>query len=264
MEYGDKLPSGIVLLTAGVDTQDNRLEAEVIGWGAGRESWGVQYSVLMGDPGTPPSPQLPSVWQLLDQLLGRIWETKDGRRLGVLCACVDSGGHFTTEVYDYAKAREGRRIFAIKGRGGLGVASYSKPSIVGRQRVHLFHVGIDDLKSATFARLLLKEPGPGYPHFPVEPERGYDRSYFLGLASEQRRITQKAGKLKIEWVNVRNRNEPLDCRVYASAALEILSVDLDALAARLAAGGGRAGAAAPAASAAPRARRRGMLSRGVG
>lgn len=219
--YGPTLPAGVLILTAGVDVQDDRLEVEVVGWGKGKESWGVQYLRLMGDPTQP------QVWQQLDWHLAASWLTADGRRLQIDTAAVDSGGHCTSEVYDFCRAREARRVWAIKGQGGAGVPIVTKPTRNNRQKAALFHIGVDDAKGALFARLLLDHPGPGYCHFPREEDRSYDGAWFHGLLSEKRIIVQRAGIKKIEWRKTVDRNEPLDCRVYATAALEIRSPNLD-------------------------------------
>ena len=266
--YDDEAPERVALITAGVDVQDNRIEAEIVGWGAGKESWGVQYLTLMGDPTER------SVWQLLDGHLSRTWQTADGRRLAVVCTCVDSGGHCTSEVYDFCRARESRRVFAIKGKGGPGVPAISKPTRNNRQQAALFHVGVDDLKGALFSRLLLDEPGPGHCHFPRDQEgrtqdgeerekRRYDAAYFSGLLSERRVIIQRAGVRKYEWKKTAERNEPLDCRIYATAALEILNpspkqLEVEPGARAAGKGGAGTGAGGGGARRGPR-----MVSRGV-
>jgi len=250
--YGPTLPAGVVLLTAGVDVQDDRLEVEVVGWGAGRQSWGVQYLRLEGDP------LQPFVWQLLDSHLAGSWETADGRRLGIVTTAVDSGGHCTAEVYAYCRQREARRVWAIKGKGGPGLPSVSKPTRGNRFGAALFTVAVDEFKGNLLARLLVDNPGPGHCHFPREPERGYDAAYFAGLLSEKRVVIQRGGVKKVEWKKVKDRNEPLDCRVYASAALEILAPNLDQLAAQVAQAAQTGAAPRPSA---PRGRR--ILSKGV-
>ena len=244
--YGPALPDGVLVLTCGVDVQDDRLELEVVGWGADRESWGVEYLRLMGDPSEP------AVWAQLDAHLSRSWQTADGRRLAIATTCVDSGGHHTSEVYAFCRAREQRRVWAVKGRGGPGHPAASAPTRGNRFKAALFGVGVDDLKGTLMARLQLDREGPGHCHFPREPEQGYDRAYFDGLLAEQLVVVQRAGSKKTEWRKIRDRNEPLDCRVYATAALEILHPQLT-LAAQP--GGVEASARRP---------RRRVLSRGVG
>jgi phage terminase large subunit GpA-like protein len=235
--YGETLPDPVLILTAGVDVQDDRLELEILGWGVGRQSWGVRYQQLLGDPGRP------EVWQQLDGVLAEPRATADGRRLFPATVAIDSGGHHTSEVYEYCRAREARRVWAIKGRGGEGIPAIGKGSRGNRFHCALIPLGVDGIKGEVMARLRLDNPGPGHCHFPREPERGYDRVYFDGLLSEQRVVKQRGGSRKVEWKKLRDRNEPLDCRVYATAALEILSPNLELLAEQVARAAESGGAA---------------------
>jgi phage terminase large subunit GpA-like protein len=248
--YDAAIPDGVLLLTAGVDVQDNRIEAEVVGWGVGRESWGIEYSIFAGDTATP------APWVLLDNFLMRTWARIDERELGLWCICVDSGGHRTDEVYEFARARNARNIFAIKGYAGAGRPISGKPTL-NKLRAPLYPVGVDTGKDAIYSRLALPEVGPGYCHFPIG--RGYDDEYFKGLVSEKRVVKIRAGRRVQEWKQMRARNEPLDVRVYATAAMEILMPDFAALAAAEAEA--RVRGSKPPSSPAP-ARRR-VLSRGV-
>ena len=231
-EYGCEVPDGVLLLTAGVDVQDNRLELEIVGWGEGKESWGIFYGVILGD--TSDTTQL-GPWSRLDALLARTWKRADGIALGLWCSCIDSGGHRTSEVYEFTRLRLARNIFAIKGRAGQGHAIAGKATTANQLRVPLIPVGVDGAKEALMSRLLMPTPGPGYCHFPVDEvalgARGYDQEYFKGLCSE-RRVTKKiAGRLVTQWKLTRPRNEPLDCRNYATAAMELLVPDFERLAA---------------------------------
>lgn len=222
--YECEIPDGVLVLTAGVDVQDDRLEVEVVGWGVGKESWGIEYKVFMGDPGQE------AVWNQLDDYLSKEFTYEDGRKIPISCTCVDSGGHYTTEVYKFCKPREYRRIFAIKGRGGMGVPFIGKASRNNREKAALFPIGVDNGKETVIARLKKEFEGPGYCHFPVEEEKGYDEEYFKGLTSEKRVIKYSKGRPKIEWVKKGSvRNEPLDLRNYATAALEILNPNLEVL-----------------------------------
>jgi len=222
-EYDVELPAGVLVLSAGVDVQDNRLEVDVVGWGVGKESWGIAYEIIAGDTAT----QEP--WVRLDAFLSRTWARVDGRPLGLWCACVDSGGHRTGEVYEFCRARLARNVFAIKGYAGAGRPLVGKVSTSNQLRVPLYPVGADTGKEAVYSRLALAEPGPGYCHFPIG--RGFDDEYFKGLVSEKRVVIVRAGRRVTVWKQVRARNEPLDCRVYATAAMEILTPDFTALAA---------------------------------
>ncbi|MBE0470426.1 MAG: phage terminase large subunit family protein [Methyloprofundus sp.] len=218
--YDADLPQGVLMLTAGVDTQDDRLEIEIVGWGKGRESWGVQYHVIWGDPGRD------QIWRELDEFLNRQWTFEDGTALGITAACVDSGGHYTQEVYEYCKPRETRRIFAVRGKGGQGVPFIGKPTRGNRVGAALFNIGVDSGKANIMSRRKIEDEGPGYCHWP-RGGRGYDQDYFKGLLSESLKFTYENGQTRVKWVKVHERNEPLDCRNYATAALEIVNPNFD-------------------------------------
>ncbi len=219
--WGRVAPEGVVAITAGVDVQDDRLEAEVIGWGVGQESWSLQYHVLHGDPAQN------KVWEDLDNVLSQTIQTSDGRTLPVACACVDSGGHQTQRVYEYCKAREYRRIYAIKGASQMGKPLVSKFSKANKLRVKLFSIGTDTAKQMIYSRLKIHQPGPGYCHFPAD----YPEEYFKQLTAERIQTKFVNGHPTRIWVMPKGRrNEALDCRVYSMAALHILNPNLDRLA----------------------------------
>jgi phage terminase large subunit GpA-like protein len=224
------VPDGVLILTAGVDIQDNRAEIEVVGWGPEWESWGIEYGVIFGDPGGR------EFWQNVDEFLLRTWAYGDGRKIGITTACVDSGGHFTSDVYKFTKPREARRIYSIKGQGGVGVPMVARATQNTRNRAILFILGVDEIKGKIIASLNIHTAGPGYCHFPLaadmddEHRRGYTDEYFRGLVSERRVIKFRKGFRKYEWEKKSGiRNEPLDCRVYARAALGILNPNFSAL-----------------------------------
>lgn len=222
--YDCKVPENVLVLTAGVDTQDDRLEVEVVGWSVGKESWGIEYKIFYGDPGQK------VVWQQLDDYLNEEFRYADGTGLRISCVCIDSGGHYTTEVYKFCKDREHRRIFAIKGKGGDGIAFVGKATRSNRENCALFSLGVDSGKETILSRLKIDFEGDGYCHFPIESEKGYSKEYFEGLTSEKRIIKYVKGRPKIEWCKKSGvRNEPLDLRNYATAALEILNPNLESL-----------------------------------
>lgn len=216
-EYDCEVPEEVIVLTAGVDVQDDRFEVEVVGWGEEKESWGIYYKKIYGDL------KIETVWNDLDKFLDRTFETKDGRKLKILSTCIDSGGHFTQEVYKFTKKRMNRRIWAIKGRGGAQTPYYSKPSTSNAYKTPLFTLGVDTGKAILYQRLAVEEPGPNYCHFPIDEGRGYTEEYFKGLTSEKMVISYKKGRAQYVWKLKKGikRNEPLDIRNYATAALEI-------------------------------------------
>jgi phage terminase large subunit GpA-like protein len=217
-QYAADVPENVLLLTAGVDVQDNRLEYEVVGWGVEAESWGIRYGVIMGDPGQP------HVWNELDSLvINNIFKRADGQDLKVATTCIDTGGHFTKEVYTYCKKREAQRVWAIKGRGGIGVPLIQRPKRRNDEGAWLFVIGVDVGKDTLSSRLSIQFEGPGYCRWPILAASGYGEDYFTGLTAEHRVMRYTKGKPTFHWElrSGHSRNEPLDCRNYASAALEI-------------------------------------------
>lgn len=221
------LPEGVLVLVAAVDTQDDRLEVEVAGYGVGNESWGVEYKVFYGDPSGE------EVWARLDKYLQGTYEHDSGHKLHIAATCIDSGGHHTTSVYDFCKGKETRRIFAIKGGSGWGrpVVSAPRPARYGRnpRPVKLFIVGVDEAKRIVHARLRIEEAGVGYCHFP----KTYDERFFSQLSAEEIRTKFVKGARKKYWHQTKARNEALDLRAYQLAALTILDPDYELLAARM-------------------------------
>lgn len=218
-QYDAEVPDDVLLLTCGVDVQDNRLEYEVVGWGLDAESWGIQYGVIMGDPGQA------YVWSMLDSLvIDNRFKRVDGQRMQVMTTCIDSGGHYTKEVYTYCKKQEFKRVWAIKGKGGSGFAFIMPPKKKNDAGIWLFHVGVDIGKDTMSSRLALMFEGAGYCHFPRDAKTGYSEDYFPGLTSEHRVKKIIKGRPSFHWEKKSSniRNEPLDCRNYATAAMEIV------------------------------------------
>ena len=228
--YPADVPSGVVILTCGVDVQDNRLEMEVVGHGPGQETWSIDYKVIEGDPGQHPSHS--PLWQQLDDYLNQDFWHESGLRMRISATCIDTGGHKTDMVYAFCKPRFARRVFAIKGVGGQGRPLVSKPTRNNAAGIRLFSVGVDTGKELIYSRLRVTEPGPGYCHFPA----GRDVAFFAQLTAEKLVTRYYTGQAVRKWEpkNKHQRNEALDCRNYAIAALEILGVNLDRLAKKLA------------------------------
>ncbi len=209
------VPQGGLVLVAGVDVQDNRFEVVVWAIGVGEEMWTVDYAVI------PANPADERDWdEKLDAYLQTSFPHANGSRLAIESAAVDTGGHFTHQAYNFARTRERRRIFAIKGdsQPGKPVAGRSSAQDVNfrgrvlKRGVKLWMVGTDTAKDLLYGRLMVTQPGPGYvhmsKHLPIE--------FFHGLTAESRVLAKTSTGSVHRWVNVaRKRNEPLDCTVYA-------------------------------------------------
>lgn len=225
-KYNCEVPEEVMYLTAGVDTQDDRFEVEIVGWGPEYESWGIKYAVIYGDT----SNMEDRCWKDLDAFLQQSWSKADETKLKLSCVCMDSGGHRTNQVYKFCKARFNRRVFAIKGSNDSAAAYIQKPSKSNREGAYLFTLGVDTGKSLLMDRLKLEDEGPGYCHFPKEDGRGYDEKYFKSLTSEKKVMRYKMGRPYFAWElkdkGEHRRNEALDCRNYATAAMEITGLPL--------------------------------------
>lgn len=226
--YNALVPAAVLVLTAGVDVQDDRFELEVVGWGERKVSWGIEYKVIYGDT------SLPETWDLLDQQLLKTYICEDGITMSIMRTCIDSGGHRTPETYIFCKKHEHRGIYAIKGKGGDGMNIVHTHSHTKKVNNVLFTIAVDTAKSVLFARLALNDnEQAGYCHFPVDTadhHRNYDEKYFEGLTSEVKLPRMVRGRPKTEWkLKTGVRNEPLDCRVYNIAAIEILNPNFDEL-----------------------------------
>lgn len=221
--YAAEVPQGVLLLTAGVDVQDDRLEVEIVGFGMNEESWSVDYRVLMGDTETS------FVWEQLDQLLGAGFSFGAGEvRVPIAITAIDSG-HRAEVVYKYCKAREFRRVYPVKGQDGFGKGYIRRPKARNDHGVWLFTAFVDELKSKFYSQLQVEAAGPGFCHFPESSP--YNDNYFIGLTSERLITSRRGGRAVLRWeVAKGRRNEPLDCRVYAMAARFILNPSFQRLA----------------------------------
>jgi phage terminase large subunit GpA-like protein len=221
-DFGEFYPAEVVLLTCGVDVQQDRLEMQITGWGADDETYVTEYKTIYGDPADP------STWETLSANLFRVFETHDGRQLGIRAIAIDSGGSHTQTVYKYCKANSGRRVFAIKGVGGERPL-VTKPSKNNSVKCLLFPVGVDNAKDLLMARLRVTEPGAGYVHF----SDTLNDEYFKMLTAEKVVLKYNKGFAKRTYIKIRPRNEALDCFVYSIAAYAILNVDINAMARRI-------------------------------
>jgi phage terminase large subunit GpA-like protein len=206
---------GVALLTAGIDTQDDRIEVEVVGWGKDQESWSVDYHVIPGAMDDPVTQKR------LDDYLQTEWKRADGRAFRIAAACHDSGGHHTDAVYLFSKARLGRQIWAIKGASDRSgnrspVWPAKRPTKKNREKFRPFIIGVQSAKDAIHNRLQVALPGPGYMHYPADR----DFHWFSQLTAERIKVKVESGRKYRVWEQIPGRaNEALDCRVYAYAAL---------------------------------------------
>lgn len=236
-EYKAELPDGVLALMCGVDTQDNRLEYEVVGYGHFGEKWGIKKGIIMGIPNTN------EVWERLDDVIDHKYKFADGVSLRISLTFVDEGGHFTQEVRRRCLERQCKNVFAIKGAQSESVnrsIPYTSPPrkqkiiIEGKyiDSAWVYEIGVDAGKQKIFSNLRVQTPGANYCHFPLRDD--YGKEYFKSLMSETW-VHDKKRKNPWHWEKIpgHERNEALDCRNYANAAFEVVDPDLDAAEKRL-------------------------------
>ena len=214
-DYQCEVPDEVYVLTCGVDTQDDRFELEVLGHGRNGETWSIDYKVIAGDP------QFQETQDMLDDYLSKKFTRKDGSKMKILGTCIDTGGHRTKDIYEYCEDRIQNKIFAIKGANTI-TAPITNKTIYDMKddELTLFSIGVHTLKDDFFANLGVRKHGHNFCHFPNKPV--YNDKYFNMLTAEKR---DDKGK----YVKVRLRNEALDVRVYALAALSIMEIDVNQL-----------------------------------
>lgn len=257
-----ELPPGVLVLTAGVDTQDDRMEYEIVGHGHFGETWGIEKGIVMGRPDDD------STWDKLDEVVfDRVLRFENGVGLRVSMSFVDEGGHFTQSVRLNCRARVSKKVFCIKGMPGQDKPYISPPKkqkiIVNQIAVGTcwqYQLGVDSGKEIIMDNLRVQTPGQKYCHFPKRDD--YGSAYFTGLLSETK-VYDPNKKQPWQWKKIpgHERNEALDCRNYALAAFKALPKNLDEIDRQLKAASGARISAPPSASITPPTRRTAQRSR---
>ncbi|MFO0198865.1 MAG: terminase gpA endonuclease subunit, partial [Alphaproteobacteria bacterium] len=219
-----------LVLTAGVDVQDDRLECDVWAWAEGYSSWLVDHIVIAG------SPRERAPWDALAELLARDWPRANGGAIRIAKACVDTGGRDTAAVYGHLRRLRDPRIAPTKGVDGWNRAQpVQGPTPVDalvdgrklRRGLKLWTVSVSTWKVDLYRRLWLgrgeaAEFPPGWVHLP----QGIEVEWVKQLVAEQlHQIKDRRGFVRQEWAKLRDRNEALDCAVLARAALWLLGAD---------------------------------------
>ena len=233
------VPKGALVLTAGADVQRDRIEIDVWGWGRNLRSWLVDHIVLEGDTARP------EVWAQLTELLGETWAHASGSRMSLARLAIDTGDGMTTDaVYSWVRSAGRGQVLAVKGVGGFDRSMpVDGPTFVEvseggrkiRRGVQLWKVAGAVFKSETYRFLRLVGPTDeelaagsewpsGYVHL---PRGGLTAEWVKQLTAEQLVTVRdkRRGYQKLEWQQTRERNEALDCRVYARAAAWLMGID---------------------------------------
>lgn len=215
-----EVPDWALVVTIAVDTQPNRLEVQAEAWGPGMQHAVIDYQVLMGSPTV--APDVPgSVWAQLDAYRVTPWRHASGVRILASTYGIDTGGHNTQDVYNYASARVHVDCVALHGstrpnKPIIG-STPNKADIDWQGKrvdggVLLWTVGTDVAKDYLFGRLKLTS-GWGAMHF----NQALELPWFEGFLSERRFLKRKPGggyRSVYDKLSQGDRNEPLDLSVY--------------------------------------------------
>lgn len=214
----DRIPAGVVLITAGVDVQDDRLEIGVVGHSVDGQMFALAHHVIPGNTLDD------DTWKALDEWHKRaVYKHPNGWQMAIDGMAIDSGGSKgrTQKVYNFCGPRAFRRIFAIKGASGprpiWGAATKPKNA----EHVKLFLVGHDQVKTHVIAALAtapVKEDGtPNRASLRVSEDLPHD--WFDQASGEVRRIVYQRNRPVIQFEPKRpgQRVEALDCLCYAWA-----------------------------------------------
>ncbi|WP_375572800.1 phage terminase large subunit family protein [Seohaeicola saemankumensis] len=229
------VPAGGLFLTAGADVQKDRIEVDVWAWGRGLQSWLIDHIVIDGGPGNP------ACWQKLTDLLGRTWAHASGTSMTIGKLAIDTG-YETAAVYAWARQVGFGQVAPVKGLEGFNRASpVTGPTFVDatiggkrlRRGARLWSVATSTFKAETYRFLRQDRPTPedviagaSFPAGTVHLPHWADSEWLKQLAAEQLvTVKNKRGFAKLEWQKLRERNEALDCRVYARAAAWIAGID---------------------------------------
>lgn len=231
----EKLPEGIIYLTAAGDVQKDRIEIGIVGWGVGEESWLVDYQIFYGDPELPYSTDEKNLYYRIEQYLDSRFLHESEIYLKINSVGIDTG-YATSSVQRFIKRmnKHGKSwIFALQGdRGQAGAPIINRGSVNNKWRVRQFTVGTYTAKNIIFSRLAVDKYGPGYMHFPqtLSNKKIVDEEFIKQLLSEKKTPKYEKGiKVGEKWVKVRTRNEHLDITVYNLAALYHQNVNLKAI-----------------------------------
>lgn len=205
------IPEDVLFVTVGVDCQDDRLEAVVMGHGRS-DLFILDHRVFWG----PVDGE--AVWSELESMLRETWQHPKGGTLRVDACCIDSGdGGHSQIVHTFTKPRFGRRVVSIKGVAGFSRAPLQRSATKGQM---LWLVGVDAVKSQLFTRLAR---GVG-----VRFSEDLEPVFFEQLTSERRVVRYTRGTPQARFERIKGkRAESLDASVYAWAARSLIGQNVD-------------------------------------
>jgi len=215
------IPVGCLILTCGIDTQDDRLAVQLVGHGKGGVVWVLDYFEIPGIPSDLIDEFIEKKGKLYDYLSTPIMNAF-GKPLRIRASAWDTGGHYTDDVYRAVRAKIIPLLLAVKGLSTTGKPILSpRPSkqdvrkngkVMKRGGVDLWGIGTDTAKDWIFSRLEADEDKDASAR-KIRFSSELDEDFYKMLTSEsfdpeKNKYVKKSGA----------RNEALDTLGYAIAA----------------------------------------------
>ncbi len=225
------IPMGGLLLVGGADVQKDRIETSIWAFGRDRECWLIEHRVLMGDTARD------SVWKALADVLAEHWTHASGAALPLARFALDTG-FATQEAYAFVRASRDARVMAVKGVA-RGAALVGTPTAVDmsqggkklRRGIKVFAV-TGAIAKLEFYNNLRKGPELAEDGVAIRYPAGFvhlpkiDAEFIQQLCAEQLITRRNRNGFPVrEWQKMRERNEALDCYVYARAAASAAGLD---------------------------------------
>lgn len=230
------VPERGLFLTAGADVQGDRIEIDVWAWGRSLESWLVEHIIINGDPGRT------EIWPLMTDLLGRTWEHSTGARMALQHLAIDTG-YATQSVYQWARSQDKHTVLPVRGVGTydriVPVAGPTKVEVKQdgqrlKRGLGLWTISVSFFKKELYKQLGAEKPtdeqlatGFSFPAGFVHLPDTISDEWIKQLVAEQQVIirSRHGFNARTEWRQLRPRNEALDARVYARAAVWLAGCD---------------------------------------
>ena len=214
----ENIPADVAYITAGVDPGGDRIEITLLGHSP-THRFVLGHIVVFG------SPNFASTWDEVRSILMTTWKHPFGGQIAIEATGVDSGGHWTSKVYDFCEPLQGIKVFAIKGDEGPRKTIEISKKRRRNRTAPLYIVGVDSVKTDIVSVLPKGKETPQA----IRLSNTLNAEYMLQLTAERRMRKFKAGRPFIGFDRIgKRRAEALDCLVYAIAIKDVCKFDFEA------------------------------------
>ncbi|NIB44823.1 phage terminase large subunit family protein [Pseudomaricurvus alkylphenolicus] len=228
-------PDQGLIITIGIDVQDDRLAVVIRAHGRKRRSWLMYADELYAEKTTINDQD--AVWTALDKLVFSPFEHESGGSIFASAITIDSGGHATDAVYEWVSTRE-KKYPTVEIMAGKGSSSKTDPPVfvtpsktlthkdpkkrtkADKKGLKLYIIGTNKAKDYVSDQMALNAKGVGRFHYFNSDQMRDD--YFDQLLAESK-IPDKSGRKT--W-----KQKPgcpcefWDCEVYAEHAARAVNV----------------------------------------